>query len=178
MTIRIGIAIGDVTGIGPEVTLKALSLEPDDGQTQFLLLGDTRRIAALSEQLGLHLPLFKTEARPSRDRFALYDPLAEPLPAKLSAGAAESARAALAFLTDGAQRCLRGELDALVTAPVNKEAIIASGQAGFTGQTEFLSELAHAQRTAMMLLGDDDRGRWLRVVLATTHIPIKLVADH
>src|SRR5256885_9957058 len=32
-------------------------------------------------------------------------------------------------------------------------------------------------RTAMMLLGEDDRGRWLRVALATTHVPIKLVAD-
>jgi 4-hydroxythreonine-4-phosphate dehydrogenase len=68
-------------------------------------------------------------------------------------------------------------LDALVTAPVNKEAIIRSGEPRFIGQTEFLSELAGAQRTAMMLLGEDDRQRWLRVALVTTHLPIKAVAS-
>ena len=46
----------------------------------------------------------------------------------------------------------------------------------FVGQTEFLSQLAGAERTAMMLLGQDDRQRWLRVALATTHLPLKLVA--
>jgi len=43
-------------------------------------------------------------------------------------------------------------------------------------QTEFLSELAHTTQTAMMLLGHDERGRWLRVALATIHIPLKTVS--
>ncbi|MGA2556706.1 MAG: 4-hydroxythreonine-4-phosphate dehydrogenase PdxA, partial [Verrucomicrobiota bacterium] len=58
----------------------------------------------------------------------------------------------------------------------SKESIIRAGQA-FIGQTEYLSQLAGAERTGMMLLGQDERGRWLRVVLATTHVPIKLVAE-
>ena len=82
----------------------------------------------------------------------------------------------MAALRDGGQRCLRGELDALVTAPVNKEAIIRAGHK-FIGQTEFLSELAGTKRTAMMLLGTDERGRWLRVALATVHISIKSVPE-
>jgi 4-hydroxythreonine-4-phosphate dehydrogenase len=44
------------------------------------------------------------------------------------------------------------------------------------GQTELLSEMAGTERTAMMLLGTDDRGRWLRVALATTHVPLREVA--
>src|SRR6185436_15741926 len=48
----------------------------------------------------------------------------------------------------------------------------------FVGQTEFLSCLAGSDKTAMMLLGEDDRGRWLRVALATTHVPLKLVSEH
>ena len=71
---------------------------------------------------------------------------------------------------------MRGELDALVTAPVNKESIIRAGHK-FIGQTEFLSELAGAKCTAMMLLGTDERGRWLRVALATVHISIKSVPE-
>jgi 4-hydroxythreonine-4-phosphate dehydrogenase len=63
-----------------------------------------------------------------------------------------------------------------VTAPVNKEAIIRSGEADFVGQTELLSDLAGTDRTAMMLLGADDRGRWLRVALATIHVPLREVA--
>mgnify|MGYP003336892426 CR=1 FL=1 len=42
----------------------------------------------------------------------------------------------------------------------------------------FVAALAQARRTAMMLLGCDDRNRWLRVVLATQHVPIRHVADH
>ena len=59
---------------------------------------------------------------------------------------------------------------------MNKESIIRAGQP-FIGQTEFLSKLAGTDRTAMMLLGEDDRQRWLRVALATTHLPLKRVAD-
>ena len=47
----------------------------------------------------------------------------------------------------------------------------------FVGEMEFLSELAGAKRTAMMLLGADERGRWLRVALATVHIAIKSVPE-
>jgi 4-hydroxythreonine-4-phosphate dehydrogenase len=108
-------------------------------------------------------------------RFFLHNPLNEALPPGLAPGSPAAARAALAWLTNGAQRCLRHEMDALVTAPLSKEAVVHSGQP-FIGQTEFLSQLAGTDHTAMMLLGQDDRGRWLRVVLATTHLPLKLVA--
>jgi 4-hydroxythreonine-4-phosphate dehydrogenase len=121
----IGISSGDITGIGPEVTLKALAVEAQLSDTRFLLLGDENHLNRVNEHLGLKLPL---------------------------------------------------QLNALVTAPVNKEAIIRSGHA-FIGQTEFLSRIAQTDRTVMMLLGEDDRGRWLRVALATTHLPLKLVAE-
>jgi 4-hydroxythreonine-4-phosphate dehydrogenase len=77
---------------------------------------------------------------------------------------------------EGAMRCLNGEFMALVTAPVNKEAIVRAGHS-FIGQTEMLSEIAGCEQTAMMLLGHDDAGRWLRVVLATTHVAIKSLPE-
>ena len=67
-------------------------------------------------------------------------------------------------------------MDAKVTAPVSKENIIRAGHA-FVGQTEFLSEIAGTDRTVMMLLGHDERGRWLRVALATTHVPVKMISE-
>jgi 4-hydroxythreonine-4-phosphate dehydrogenase len=178
MTGWIAISLGDVTGIGPEVTLKALAAEAEAEQddTRYLLIGDREHTAALGARLGLHFPLQPFSEFRGQGRFFLHNPLREPLPSRLEAGSPAAARAAVAWLADGAQRCLRHETDALVTAPVNKEAIVRSGQP-FIGQTEFLSQLAGANRTVMMLLGDDDRGRWLRVALATTHVPLKLVSQ-
>src|SRR6185503_1586976 len=172
---RIGISLGDITGIGPEVTLKALVRETADDKTRFLVIGDRTHLERLNQQLGLGLKLQPHTAPDTPGTVSVHNPLSEPLPEDLESGSPAAARAAVAWLRDGAERCLHRELHALVTAPVNKESIIHSGQA-FIGQTEFLSQLAGMDRTVMMLLGEDDRGRWLRVALATTHVPIKFVA--
>lgn len=165
----IGITLGDVTGVGPEVTLKALAAEPDDG-TRFLLIGDPASLARAN--IKLQLPIEPFRGPGPGQRFAVLQPTNPPVPADARPGCAAAALAAVAWLRDGAQRCLRGELAALVTAPVSKAAIIRAGQP-FVGQTEFLSELAGTRRTAMMLLGTDEQGRWLRVTLATTHVAIR-----
>ena len=177
MTGWIGISLGDITGIGPEVTLKALSVEANADDTRYLLIGDAPHARRLNEQFGLKLPLHDYAGKDKPGRIFLCHPLPDVLPLDLLEGSPAAARAAVAWVREGAERCLRDELDALVTAPVNKEAIVRAGQA-FIGQTEFLSQLAGTDRTAMMLLGQDDRGRWLRVALATTHLPLKLVSDH
>lgn len=175
MTGRIGITLGDVTGVGPEVTLKALAAEARADATRYLLIGDSGYVERTNAQLGRPLPLSPFTSWAAPDRFALLNSIPEPLPEDLVAGSPAAANAAIASLRLGGERCVRGELDALVTAPVHKANIIRAGHA-FIGQTEFLSELAGAQRTAMMLLGQDAQNRWLRVALATTHIPLKLVA--
>ncbi|MBU6402305.1 MAG: 4-hydroxythreonine-4-phosphate dehydrogenase PdxA [Verrucomicrobia bacterium] len=175
MTGWIGIALGDVTGIGPEVTLKALAAEAGADEARYLLLGDEARLLELNAQLGLGLPLHPS-SQTVAGRFFIHNPCSEPIPPDLTPGSPAAALAALACLTDGAHRCLRLELDALVTAPLNKQAVIRAGQP-FVGQTEFLSHLAGTEQTAMMLLGQDERGRWLRVALVSTHLPLRMVAS-
>ena len=175
MTGWLGVSLGDVTGIGPEVTLKALAAEALEDHTKYLLIGDGDGAGRLNRKLGLGLPLKKFSSYGDPGRCFVTNPLAELLPENLTAGSPAVANAAFAALRDGAERCLRHELDALVTAPVNKEAIIRAGHKNFVGQTEFLSGLAKAKRTAMMLLGHDEHGRWLRVALATIHISLKSV---
>jgi len=165
---RIAISLGDVTGIGPEVTLKAVAADFAADDFRYVLFGDSQLLHRLNSDLGLRLPL-------SGPRLEVENPLEAPLPANLAAGAAQAAAAALVWLSAGARCCLSRQAGALVTAPLNKEAVLRTGQK-FVGQTEFLSELAGTPRTSMMLLGSDDTGRWLRVALATTHLPIKEVA--
>jgi 4-hydroxythreonine-4-phosphate dehydrogenase len=176
MTGWIGISLGDVTGVGPEVALKAVAAECNADDTKYLFIGDGKFIQQLNGKLSLNLALKEFSGSNDDGKFFFTNPLSEPLPEKLPAGSPLAANAAVAALRDGAERCLRGELHALVTAPVNKESIIRAGHK-FVGQTEFLSELAGAKRTAMMLLGTDERGRWLRVALATVHIAIKSVPE-
>ena len=140
------------------------------------MIGDAGYTAAIRKKLGLEIGLQPFSDFRAEGRFFLHDPLPQPLPPGLEPGSPAAAQAAVTWLANGARRCMANEIDALVTAPLNKHAVVRSGQP-FVGQTEFLSELAGTNRTIMMLLGDDDRGRWLRVALATTHLPLKQVAD-
>jgi 4-hydroxythreonine-4-phosphate dehydrogenase len=170
---RIGIALGDVTGVGPEVALKAVAAEAKKDGAQYVFIGDENLLEKLNRKLPRPLPLKKLSE--NNGRFFTTNPFDKKLSTKLPNGSPLAANAAMASLREGAKRCLSGELAALVTAPVNKEAIIRAGHKNFVGQTEFLSGVAGAKRTAMMLLGHDDQNRWLRVALATIHISIKSV---
>lgn len=170
----LAIALGDPGGIGPEVTLKAVAADPATG-ARYLLIGDAGVVNATLASLRLRLKVTPVEQADARDRVLLSSP-GPALASGSMPGCPEHARAALVCLRAGAQLCLRGEADALVTAPVNKESIIRSGAKTFVGQTELLSAMARTQRTAMMLLGHDDRGRWLRVALVTIHLPLAKVA--
>jgi 4-hydroxythreonine-4-phosphate dehydrogenase len=174
MTGWIGISLGDTTGVGPEVALKAVAAEAGNDGTKYLVIGDEQCLRRHIQKLGLNLPLEKFSSPAASGKLFVADLLTQPLPENLPAGSPVAALAAIAWLRDGAKRCLRHELDALVTAPVNKEAIVRAGHK-FVGQTEFLSELAGTSRTVMMLLGHDEKNRWLRVALATIHISIKSV---
>jgi 4-hydroxythreonine-4-phosphate dehydrogenase len=174
MTRWIGITLGDVTGIGPEVTLKALAAEPANDETRYLLIGDEGHLRRLNEKLGTGVPLDTFSGYDATGKMFLTRPFSEPLPENLPAGSPAAANAAVAALKNGARRCLRRELDALVTAPVNKEAIVRAGHR-FVGQTELFAKAAKTKRYAMMLLGRDERDRWLRVALATIHTAIKSV---
>ncbi len=172
----IGISIGDATGVGPEVTLKALAAEAPLDSTCYHLLGDAALLHRQNRQWQVNLPLVSAAEARAGDRFVVMPSPAEPLPEGLPTGDPRAAHAAVAWVRAGAEACQRGELSALVTAPVNKESIIRAG-IPFVGQTELLSEMARTSRTAMMLLGHDDRGRWLRVILATTHVSIRNLPD-
>jgi 4-hydroxythreonine-4-phosphate dehydrogenase len=168
----IGISLGDPSGIGPEVTLKALARTESDS-FKYLLLGDANSLRRLN--VNIELPLLPFTDYSADGRFFVLH-CGPNLPRPLEPGTPVAAQSAMAALEEAGRRCLRGELAGMVTAPLNKKSVIRLGKP-FTGQTEFLSDLAGASRTAMMLLGKDDRERWLRVALVTTHIPLRAVSD-
>ena len=96
------------------------------------------------------------------DRRFEYEVIGNPL-TKRRADAAD-------WVVEGAERCLAGELAALVTAPITKDLLQQAGYP-FVGQTELLADVSHTKRFAMMLAGGP-----LRVALVTTHAPLRDVA--
>ncbi len=96
-----------------------------------------------------------------------------PFPAAVEPGVPNPANAAtlLAGLRRAAEGCLGGEFSALVTAPLAKSVIADSG-VPFTGHTEFLADVTNGEPVMLLVAGE------LRVALASTHLPLRDVADY
>jgi 4-hydroxythreonine-4-phosphate dehydrogenase len=172
----LGVTLGDATGIGPEVAARALASLADEAP-RVVVFGDRpswQRAAAMAG-LDAAAPDWQGE-RDFVGRLRLAD-CGVRLPAVPSPSDPAFGAAALAWLEAAAHACNAGVLDGMVTAPLSKTAVSRAGHPCFTGQTEHLAGLCGTDRFAMMLLGHDDHGRWLRVALATTHLPLRRVAD-
>ncbi|MCA8921678.1 MAG: 4-hydroxythreonine-4-phosphate dehydrogenase PdxA [Planctomycetes bacterium] len=151
------VTLGDPAGIGPEVALRAL-----EGRRDCLLVGDAALIAAAAERLAVAPPL-RVHSPPE---------VACP-PALLFSGAphADCGRAAAAAVREGARLVAQGEGSALVTAPLNKEALGLAGEP-FPGHTELLAHHFGGCRVRMLLQGPS-----LRVVLVTIHEALRKVPE-
>src|SRR4051812_14409670 len=101
MTLRIAISLGDVTGIGPEVTLKALAGQAWGSGVSFVLIGDIKRTLLLKEALGLDLPLGIPGTEKGGRQIELREIVGESLPHDLRQGAPEAGRAAVAWVRAG-----------------------------------------------------------------------------
>lgn len=159
---------GDPSGIGPEVVVKALLAHGygPPHHPEFILVGDSAGFAACWHRCtGSDLP-------PPESGVRLIDPGPGGVSDLTLPGSPGAARQALSGLRLATDLCLRGEAAAMVTGPVNKEAILRLGQP-FVGQTEFLAERCGQPDVTMMLLGQDPEERWLRVSLVTTHLPLR-----
>ena len=167
---RIAITCGEPAGIGPEIALRAVI---EIGDADCVLMGDASQIKALAMLIA---PSRTVRAIQSAAEFAAYPnvicvldcPLAvAPVPGQLDAC---NGHAVLRMLDRAIDAALAGEVDAVVTAPVQKRTINDAGHA-FTGHTEYFAERTGEDRVVMMLAGDTDDGV-LRVALATTHLPL------
>jgi 4-hydroxythreonine-4-phosphate dehydrogenase len=158
MTLRIAITLGDPRGIGPEIVGKVLE-DPPAG-ADYVVVGPPDLIAGLP---GEQVPVGERGgvSGASRDRTAPRSRLPfSPEAAGRIVG--ESVEAAVRL-------ALRGEVAAIVTAPAEKKALHLAGYR-FPGHTEWLAHLAGDVPVAMMLASDR-----LRVVLVTTHLPLREV---
>lgn len=169
----LGLTLGDVTGIGPEVAARSVASLPPGDPTRIVVFGDPVAWARAATMAGIDPapgPWNGRRTFPGRLRIA---DCGMAVPAHANPRDPVVGAAAITWLDGGAMACRDGLLDGLVTAPLSKAAVARAGHPGFTGQTEHLAALCKASRFAMMLLGHDDKDRWLRVALATTHLALR-----
>jgi len=155
---RIGITIGDINGIGPEVALKAIAKTRWAPDVRFVLIGPERLIR--EQASAMRIPVSRSI------EFMETDAACRWVPGTVRVDASRVAEQAIRKAVAG---CLSGELDAMVTAPVCKEGFHKAG-IEVPGHTEFLARLTKTKSFGMMLLGGG-----LRVMLVTRHIPISKV---
>jgi 4-hydroxythreonine-4-phosphate dehydrogenase len=158
---RLGITVGDPAGIGPEVVLRAL-IAPERPAARLVVYGPRLALEDRSARFGL----------PSLE--ALGVPLVDaPLEAAVALGqiSAQAGRAAAEAVLAAAGDAKAGRLDAIVTAPLNKESLHAAGYP-WPGHTEMLAEAAGVSDVAMLFVGGG-----LRVALLTIHRALRSVPE-
>jgi len=169
--------MGDPGGIGPEILVKALQKEKPSRRLAYLVIGARQAFKTLCQKTGLWIP-FKTLSVVSRKSLRpgniYFLDIAEELSGRgsfeIGALCPGNGRQALAAIEKAADLALRGIVDAIVTAPVNKAAVRLVDKK-FIGHTEFLAGKARARRFAMMFVSPR-----LNVTLATIHVPLKKVS--
>lgn len=175
----LALTVGEPAGIGPEISICAAWALREAancvlvGDAAFLaltasLIDPAIRLSALSVQAVRNggVPHF------GKDRIAVVD---VPLAAHVVPGTldADNGRAVLATLDLAIEGVQAGWFDAIVTAPLQKSTINQAGIA-FSGHTEYLAEKTGTPRVVMMLAGQPVNDQpYLRVALATTHLPLK-----
>jgi 4-hydroxythreonine-4-phosphate dehydrogenase len=169
---RIAISAGEPAGIGPELVTHAIMRGA--GGAQLIYIGDPSVLEQASRVLraGFHLERFDPSNQGQMPPCTVYYvPQRLQQPNEFGFLRQSNAPYVLNVLSRAAAGCISGEFDAMVTAPVHKAVINDAGIA-FSGHTEYLQKLAGGKPVVMLLATPS-----LRVALATTHLPLRAVAD-
>lgn len=168
----IAVTMGDPTGIGPEIIAKALCAEEIQGICRPVIIGDEDSLLRALVATNSPLAIRRLEDRNIPDTFAPGTCYLRPI-GQLASGdriigqpTAATGKAMFNYINEAVRLCLFGDAEAIVTAPINKEAMNRGGHP-YPGHTEALADLTGANDVVMMLAGNR-----LRVTLVTIHEPL------
>ena len=165
----LAVTAGEPAGIGPDL---CVALSQQALPCRLSVLGDIHVLRARAAQLGIAVDFITGDAVPAHQAGALHVRHI-PVAVAVTAGMLDADNSAHvpALLDAAIEGCMNGAYHAIVTAPVHKGVINDAGFP-FTGHTEYLADHSGTERVVMMLAGGG-----LRVALATTHLPLRAVAD-
>ena len=168
----IGITMGDPCGIGPEIVARIFA---DGLPEQAVVIGDAKVMDRAVRALGLPLqvkPIASVDEAVSDSKLIAVLNVSD-LPDDLPIGQvdARAGRASYDYVVRAVDEALAGNIAAIVTAPINKEAM-KKGGLNYPGHTEILAERSGTDKFAMMLANDE-----LRVILVTIHVSLRDAID-
>jgi 4-hydroxythreonine-4-phosphate dehydrogenase len=168
---RIGITVGDPGGIGPEVTLKALTSKNTLPEAHYILFGSSFLIEEEKKALGIELdiqPLNKIENSDSHWLSLLE--IGNPLKAlKKGTSSRENGEASFLFFKEAVNAANNGKIHSLVTAPISKKSWSLTGLK-WHGHTDYLS---HLYPQAIMAFWSEK----IKVALFSSHLPLKMALE-
>ncbi len=173
----IGITLGDVAGIGPEIIIKALSSPEVYELCSPLVVGNLSVLKDTQRSLGTSLTLEAVNERLAEaafepGRIAVWDfPGLDVSGVEPGRPDERTGEAAFQYIKTAVELATNGQIAGITTAPISKQALQQAGH-NYPGHTELLAELTHTDDYAMMLVGGD-----LRVVLVTTHLALSQVTS-
>ena len=164
----IAITMGDAAGVGPEIIMKSLAVRDLYERCRPLVIGDVNRLREAGEIIGSSLKVLAIDNVESANfEYGVVECINLGLiPPKYPFGelSALCGHAAYCYIERAVQLAVKQEIDAICTAPLNKEALHAGGHV-FPGHTEILAKLTNTPEVSMMLVAPN-----LRVIHVTTHI--------
>jgi 4-hydroxythreonine-4-phosphate dehydrogenase len=171
----LGVTMGDPAGVGPEVVVRALANPEIQALCAVVVIGDAiaiRQAINLAE-VSLGLETIRTPIECTGDSRHLHLIDLHNVPSDLAIGRvdARGGKAAYEYVARAVEYALAGEIQGIVTAPLNKEALNLAGY-HFPGHTEILAHLSGVQHYSMMLVGPA-----LRVIHVTTHVSLRRACD-
>ncbi len=171
----IGITLGDINGIGPEVAVKATWDPRLRDRCRLVFLGSAHALGEHADRLDLEdhgLEVVTAEDALSSAADCILDLAPGRRPGVEWGRETEIAgQLSMQAVEKAVELCLSGHIDAMVTAPISKKSVSMAGYT-FRGHTEFIAERSHAPEYTMVLVS----GR-LRVGLVTTHEPLRAVPE-
>lgn len=164
----VAVTMGDGAGVGPEVTVAALVDETVRAECLPLVIGDANRLGQAAAIMGIDVSIRRVaEASEAVDEAGTINVIdLDLLPADLPWGqlSKEGGEGAYRYIEKAAQLAMAGDVQAICTAPLNKEALHMAGHK-YPGHTEMLAALTDTPEVSMMLSSPK-----LRVIHVTTHI--------
>ena len=170
MPVKIAITPGEPAGIGPDLTIQ---LAQQSWPAKLVVFADKHLLLERAKHLGLPLTLLDYQADDDTvqnpgELYIQHIPLNAPV--EMGELNSENGHYVVETLHQASQLNMSGELDAVVTGPVHKGIINQAG-ISFSGHTEYFANASNTNDVVMMLATEG-----LRVVLATTHIPLAYVS--
>ncbi|MEY4350604.1 MAG: 4-hydroxythreonine-4-phosphate dehydrogenase PdxA [Bacteroidota bacterium] len=172
--IKVGLTVGDINGIGPEVLIKALKDNRILTDIIPVIYGSNKVVSFYKKHLNLqdfNYQTCKSADEVSAKKINVVNVWQDEIEIEPGQSNADGGKYALLSLEAATKDLASGKIDVIVTAPFSKENVAKAGFE-FVGHTEYLAEMSGAKEALMVLVSGS-----LRVALVTTHIPIKDISS-